>query len=124
MIIWPGLLTAMLTRMSDAILRNSIHRSGMEISYMAVPPNVVKAAKTFLDVVVERVGDASAGFIILLFGLISTERYTAYVHFICVGLIFTWLALNRFLRASYSETFRKGLVAHEASPRRTWLESD
>jgi ATP/ADP translocase len=97
----------------------------MEISYMAVPTTVVKAAKTFLDVVVERVGDASAGFIILLFGLISTERYTAYVHFICVGLIFTWLALNRLLRASYSEAFRKGLVSsHEDSPRRTWLESD
>ena len=36
-IVWPGLLTTMLTRMADAILRNSIHRSGMEIIYMAVP---------------------------------------------------------------------------------------
>lgn len=124
MIIWPGLLTAMLTRMSDAILRNSIHRSGMEISYMAVPPNVVKAAKTFLDVVVERVGDASAGFIILLFSLLSAERYIAYVHFICVGMIVSWFALNRFLHASYSETLRERVVLNEASPRKNWLESD
>jgi AAA family ATP:ADP antiporter len=123
-IIWPGLLTAMLTRMADAILRNSIHRSGMEIIYMAVPASVVKAVKTFLDVVVERVGDASAGFIILLFSLFSTERYIAYVHFICVGLIFGWFALNRFLRAGYSEALLKGVVLHEALPSRSWLESD
>jgi ATP:ADP antiporter, AAA family len=124
MMIWPGLPTAMLTRMADAILRNSIHRSGMEIVYMGIPANVVKAAKTFLDVVVERIGDASAGFVILLFSLLSAERYIAYVHFICVGLIISWLALNRLLQARYSEAFRKGLVSHEASPRRTWLESN
>jgi ATP/ADP translocase len=96
----------------------------MEISYMAVPPNVVKAAKTFLDVVVERVGDASAGFIILLFSLLSAERYIAYVHFICVGMIVSWFALNRFLHASYSETLRERVVLNEASPRKNWLESD
>jgi ATP:ADP antiporter, AAA family len=124
MMIWPGLPTAMLTRMADAILRNSIHRSGMEIIYMDVPPNVVKAAKTFLDVVVERVGDASAGLIILLLGLLSMERYTNYVHFICVGLIISWLALNRFLRAGYSEVLRKGAVSPGTSPTRSWLEND
>ena len=124
MIIWPGLLSAMLTRMADVILRNSIHRSGMEIIYMAVPASVVKGVKTFLDVVVERVGDASAGFIILLFSLLSAERYIAYVHFICVGMIVSWFALNRFLHASYSETLRERVVLNEASPRKNWLESD
>jgi ATP/ADP translocase len=85
MMIWPGLLTAMLTPMADAILRNSIYRSSMEITYMAVPSNVVKAAKTFFDVVIERVDDASAGFIILMFGLLSAERHIAYVHFYLHG---------------------------------------
>ena len=124
MIMWPGLLAAMFTRMADAILRNSIHRSGMEIVYMALPSGVVKAVKTFLDVVVERVGDASAGFIILLFSLISAERYIAYVHVICVGLIFSWLALNRFLHSHYAETARNGVVQQEVSPGRKWPESD
>ena len=91
---------------------------------MAVPASVVKAVKTFLDVVVERVGDASAGFIILLVSLFSTERYIAYVHFICVGLIFTWLALNRFLQAGCPEALRKGMVLDDVSPRTSWLECD
>jgi ATP/ADP translocase len=108
--IWPGLVAATLTRMADAILRNSVHRSGMEIIYMAVPARVVKAVKTFLDVVVERVGDASAGFIILLFSLFVAERYIAYVHFICVGMIFSWLALNRLLYVGYTKPLLKGDV--------------
>ncbi len=114
--IWPSLLAAALTRIADAALRNSIHRSSMEIIYMAVPAGVKKSIKTFLDVVVERAGDASAGFIILLFSLFSAERYIAYVHFICMGLIFSWLTLNRFLQVNYSEALRKGLVSRELPP--------
>lgn len=118
--LWPGLTTAMVTRMADAILRNSIHRSGMEIIYMAVPASIVKAVKTFLDVVVERAGDASAGFIILLFSLFSSGRYIAYVHLICVGLIVAWLAGNRFLQLRCPAALRKGVVLDRTS----WRECD
>ena len=122
--IWPGLLVAALTRMADAALRNSIHRSSMEIIYMAVPADIKITIKTFLDVVLERAGDASAGLIILLFVLFSAERYITYAHFICMGLIFSWLTLVRFLHASYSQALRKGVVSDEASPRRSWQEND
>jgi AAA family ATP:ADP antiporter len=123
-ILWPGLVPAMLTRMADITLRNSIHRSGMEIIYMAVPADVVKAVKTFLDVVVERVGDASAGFVILLFSLFAVERYVAYVHFLCLGLILIWLVLNRYLQSRYGEPLRGGTLFNEGPRQRSWLESE
>lgn len=123
-ILWPGLVAPMLTRMADITLRNSVHRSGMEIVYMAVPPSVVRAVKTFLDVVVERVGDASAGFIILLFSLFAVERYVAYVHFLCVGLIVIWFALNRFLQTRYGEPLRSGTAFNGVPPQRSWLETE
>jgi AAA family ATP:ADP antiporter len=123
-IVWPGLPSAMLTRIADAILRNSIHRSGMEVIYMAVPTSVVKAIKTFLDVVVERAGDAIAGFIILLFSLVAAERYISYLHFICMGLIFGWLTLNRFLQSRYTQAFHREVVLPESLCRRSWLERD
>jgi len=104
-------------------LRNSIYRSSMEISYMALPAGVMKRVKTFLDVVVERVGDASAGFIILLFTLSTMARYITYVHFICVALIFLWFVLIQFLRIGYSEALRKGLVSQELPLRDDWLAS-
>jgi ATP/ADP translocase len=113
--IWPGLIAAALTRIADATLRNSIHRSSMEVLYMAVPADVIKSIKTFLDVVVERAGDASAGFIILLVGFASLGSYRPYVHFICVGLIFLWIVLIQFLRSGYAEALRQGALPQEPS---------
>ncbi len=122
--IWPGLIAAALTRIADASLRNSIHRSSMEIIYMGVPAGLKKAIKTFLDVVVERVGDASAGFIILFFSLSSVAGYKTYLHFICVGLIFVWMVLIQFLRSGYAETIRTGVVSDEPSPEEDRLATD
>lgn len=108
LMIQPTLLTAALTRMADATLRNSIHRSSMEMIYMPLPGNVKKTIKTFLDVVVERFGDAAAGFVILLFSLSLVKRYVTYVHFVCVALILVWIALIRFIRIGDSENLSDG----------------
>jgi AAA family ATP:ADP antiporter len=121
--IWPSLLGAALTRMADVTLRTSIHRSGMEIIYMAVPTGVMKRVKSFLDVVVERTGDASAGLIILLFSLFLAENYINFVHFICVVLLFLWIVLVPVLQAGYSEALRKGLIPKELPLREDWLAS-
>ncbi|HXG50816.1 MAG TPA: Npt1/Npt2 family nucleotide transporter [candidate division Zixibacteria bacterium] len=101
--IWPSLLVAAATRMADATLRNSIHKSGMEIVYMALAPGIMRRVKSFLDVTVERAGDAIAGFIILLFSFASTENYITYVHFICIALIFVWIVLIPVLCSGRSE---------------------
>jgi AAA family ATP:ADP antiporter len=123
-IIWPGLPASMLTRMGDVVLRNSVHRSGMEMLYMPLPPGVVKAVKTFLDVVIERVGDATAGFIILAVSLISLQHYTAYINFICAGLILTWLGLTRFLQARCLVRLGDRLTVCEPCAAPSWLERD
>lgn len=104
---WPGLLAAALTRIADATMRNSIHRSGMEIIYMGVPAGIKKTVKTFLDVVIERVGDASAGFLILAVSLSSMAGFRSYVHFICLGLILIWIVLIGYLRGGYTEAMRQ-----------------
>lgn len=122
--IWPGLLVAALTRIADATLRNSIHRSSMEIIYMALPAGVIRSIKTFLDVVVERVGDASAGFIILFFSLASVARYKAYVHIICVVLILAWIVLIKFLRTEYTDSVHSGLQTGQASLEIDLVSSD
>jgi ATP/ADP translocase len=113
LMIWPGLVAAAATRMADTTLRHSIHRSSMEMLYMALPGHVTKTIKTFLDVVVERVGDATAGFIILLYSVFSLSAYVTYVHFVCVGLIFVWIVLIRLLEKDSSGAADKGLVSHQ-----------
>jgi AAA family ATP:ADP antiporter len=100
--IWPGLLAVVLTRMADATLRDSIHRSGMETLYMPLSGKVKKTVKTFLDVVIERIGDATAGFIILL-TFSFTGVYSTYVFFVCVALIVVWILMIALLRTRHLE---------------------
>jgi AAA family ATP:ADP antiporter len=113
--IWPGLIAAALTRIADSTLRNSIHRSSMEIIYMALPARVIRSIKTFLDVVVERIGDATAGFIILFFSLSSIASYKPYLHVICVGLIVVWMVLVQFLRVGFISPMPNGVLPRDLS---------
>jgi len=106
--------------MADAVLRNSVHRTAMEVVYMNLPGPIVKAVKTFLDVVVERLGDGTAGFLILFFSLLPVENYLNYIHLVCIGMIFIWLFLNRVLRAGADQIAVTG--AADARAQRTWLE--
>jgi ATP/ADP translocase len=115
--IWPGLIAAALTRIADATLRNSIHRSSMEIIYMALPAGVVRSIKTFLDVVIERIGDATAGFIILFFSLSSIASYRPYLHVICVGLIVVWMVLLQFIDPLPNGSLPSGLSSEDAIKR-------
>jgi ATP:ADP antiporter, AAA family len=104
MLLWPGLTAASLTRMADAVLRQSIHRSGIEILYMPLPAGMRRTVKTFLDVVVERAGDATAGFIILLATFWSADMAITNVHILCVGLILAWMLLIPLLRTNGYDT--------------------
>lgn len=114
---WPGLLVAALTRMADATLRNSIHRSGMELVYMVVPNHVLRRIKSFLDVVIERIGDAAAGFIILFISFAS-GAYTPYVHLVCIGLIVAWMAAIYSL--DFDEALRRRSMSWELSQTDEW----
>lgn len=106
--VWPSVLTAALTKMADAALRNSVQRSSVEILYMSLPAQLRKGIKTFLDVVVERTGDATAGFIILL-TFFYAGTYTSYVHLICVTLIVVWALLIAHLRSRHLENLNTEL---------------
>jgi len=90
---------------------------------MGVPAGLKKAIQTFLDVVVERFGDASAGFIILSSASLS-GRLQTYLHFICVGLIFAWMVLIQFLRSGYAEAIRTGLVSDKLSAENDWVATN
>ena len=113
--IWPGLLAVVLTRMADGALRESIYRSGMESLYVPLSGKVKKTVKTFLDVVIERIGDATAGFIILL-ALSFTGSYSTYVQFACVALIVLWMLIIALLRTRQLEPLNAELKSQGLVP--------
>lgn len=113
--IWPGLLAVVLTRIADGALREGIYRSGMESLYMPLSGKVKKTVKTFLDVVIERIGDATAGFIILL-ALSFTGSYYTYLQFACVALIVLWMLMITLLRTRHLEPLNAELKSQGLAP--------
>ena len=55
----------MATRLTDAVLRTSVNQSCMEILYLPLSATIKRQVKTFLDVVLQRLGDGAAGLIVL-----------------------------------------------------------
>ena len=114
-IMWPGLVAVVLTRMADGALRESIYRSGMESLYMPLSANVKKTVKTFLDVVIERTGDATAGFIILIALSVTASSYR-YLQFACVALIGFWILVIALLRTRDLEPLHAALKSEGLLP--------
>jgi ATP/ADP translocase len=82
---------------------------------MPLSGKVKKTVKTFLDVVIERVGDATAGFIILL-ALSFTRGYYIYVQFACVALIVLWMLIVALLRTRDLEPLNAELKSQGLAP--------
>ncbi|HTN69493.1 MAG TPA: Npt1/Npt2 family nucleotide transporter [Methylomirabilota bacterium] len=108
----PGLALATVMRMSDAGLRPTFYRSLIEMLYFPIPSRIKTSAKTFLDVVAERLGDGSAGFIILFFSLTGKPNYTALVY-CCIALTLVWLGLLPALRRGYLQALLNALSTRQ-----------
>src|SRR5262245_15312892 len=65
-LIWPGLLSAGFGRGVQAVLHDSLFKSGYELLYAPVPPIEKRSAKTIVDVACDKAGDAVAAGVIRL----------------------------------------------------------
>jgi AAA family ATP:ADP antiporter len=107
--VWPGLFSAMATRLTDAVLRASVNQSGMEILYLPLSATVKRRVKTFLDVVLQRLGDGAAGLIVLFYTLFMMQSDPASLSYFSFGLIILWAMFILVLRSGYLEALRAGL---------------
>ena len=62
----PGLTLVVLARAAEAAVRGSLFRAGYETAYTPVPAAEKRLAKTFIDVVSERGGDALGGAVVYI----------------------------------------------------------
>ena len=110
-LIWPGLFSTTATRLTDAVLRTSVNQSGMETLYVPLPATLKKRVKTFLDVVLQRLGDGAAGLIVLFYALFMMQSEPASLGYFSLGIIIIWAVVIFFLRSGYLEALRTGLEA-------------
>src|SRR5882724_6191181 len=119
-LVWPGLFSTTATRLTDAVLRTSVNQSGMEILYLPLSAAVKRRVKTFLDVVLQRLGDSAAGLIALFYALFIMQSNPASLAYFSLGLIILWAMFIFALRSGYVEALRTGLEAQTI----TWEGED
>ena len=109
----PSLWSTTVALGFNSVFRYSINRSGLELLYLPLSPEVRKKIKLFIDVFIDRFGRAAAAFVILLFTAESFDfglRGTALAVVIITGVC---LVVAVRLRNSYVEAFRQQLALRE-----------
>jgi AAA family ATP:ADP antiporter len=66
-VVWGTLLSVILLRSGDQVLRYSLDKPAVELLYLPVSASIKVQAKTFIDTVIWRIGDGVAGVLLLLF---------------------------------------------------------
>lgn len=108
-LMYPTLWAAVLLRGSDQVFRHSIDRSTMEMLYMPIAPEIKIQAKSFIDTVVWRVGDALAAVVLMFFaGLLPTLNQTG-VTLLNLLMVLPWLVIAYLTGREYVNSLRASL---------------
>lgn len=115
---YTSLISAVLLRGTDGALKNSIDKTGRELLFLPVTPELKKRTKLFIDLFVDRVARGLAGFLLLL--LIAVFHYdedpvsAMQSISLVIGLFVTvWLILAFLMRVEYVNTFRQAIENRE-----------
>ena len=108
-LMYPTLWAAILLRGSDQVFRHSIDRSTTEMLYLPIAPEIKIQAKSFIDTVVWRVGDALAAVVLMFFaGLLPTMNQTG-VTVMNLLMVLPWLAIAYLTGREYVNNLRASL---------------
>ncbi len=108
-LMYPTLWAAILLRGSDQVFRHSIDRSTTEMLYLPIAPEIKIQAKSFIDTVVWRVGDALAAVLLMFFaGLLPTMNQTG-VTLMNLMMVLPWLAIAYLTGREYVNNLRASL---------------
>jgi AAA family ATP:ADP antiporter len=113
LIVLGGLWAAVFMKASDGAFKHSIDRSSKELAYLPVPMEIKVQVKSAIDMVLDRLGDATGGLVLLVlatwmgFSIVS-------IGWVNLALLAAWLLLARRLRQSYIDELATSLGAKSA----------
>jgi AAA family ATP:ADP antiporter len=108
----PGFWSAALSRGTEAVLHNSLFRSGYEILFTPLPRHEKRATKTMIDVGAVRIGDIVGAALVQLAIMLLARGAVAVLLGTAVVLAAVSLLITRMLQDGYRQTLEKSLVAH------------
>lgn len=105
------LAAAAALKASDQVLRYSIDKATVELLYLPMPSSQTFRAKSFIDTVVYRMGDALGGVAILVFALLFGLN-TVQMSWICLVLLAGWGVAAWLAQQQYLENLRDSIHQH------------
>ena len=102
----PELWVAILLKMSDGCLKQSVNKSAVELLSLPIPTAQKGKAKTFIDVFVDSVATGLSGLLLLLV-VRQLELPAAAVSGLIALLVAGWLLLIRGVHGTYVASFRR-----------------
>jgi hypothetical protein len=109
-IVFPGLEGALVARGGESVFRGSLFRTGYELFFTPVPPAEKRAAKSLIDVGVDRLGDAVGGGLVSLLILLPATRQSPTILAVAVGCAVIALLVARRLNQGYIHTLERSLL--------------
>jgi len=105
LLVHPALWSAILVKVCDGSLKQSIHKAGMELMILPIPGEIKNRAKAFIDVFVDSLGTGIGGLLLLLFTLVFNVS-TRFIGLITLALLAVWIYLVLRIREEYIHSFR------------------
>lgn len=105
----PELWVAILLKLADGSLKQSINKSAVELLILPISQEVKNQTKTFIDVFVDSVATGLSG-LILIFVVSGLDFSTRAISLIIIGLLLIWAWLALKIRQEYIRTFKQRIV--------------
>ena len=106
----PGFEGVTVARGGESVLRGSIFRSGYELFYTPIPVNEKRAAKSFIDVGVDRFGDALGGGVVQAVLLMAPASPFTVILGVTIGSAMLALYFGSRLNTGYVQTLERSLL--------------
>jgi AAA family ATP:ADP antiporter len=105
----PGLWSAILLKISDGSLKQSINKAGVELLYLPVPHTVKIKVKALVDIFVDNLATGLAGVLLIVLTM-KLGFSVPQISVIVAVLISIWIFLVKRIKSEYVNSFRKAVV--------------
>jgi len=104
----PGLISAVMAKLTEGSLRFSINKASLELLYLPLPWAIKAKTKPFIDPASERVAGGIGGLILIVATSILSLS-TAQISFVTIGLLSLWVPLALAGQRQYVDSLRLAL---------------
>lgn len=107
-LLFPVLWAAILIKVSEGGLKQSINKAGLELLVLPIPSSIKAQAKSFIDVFVDSIATGTGGLLLVLCNSLLGLA-VGQISLVILPLVVVWLYLILQVRRAYVEAFRTAI---------------